>query len=154
MASRKQAANHWIAVSNLTNYPSFVLGCLFPKETHMPLPEIASKYSITTGTAEQVFKELFAFLFNEQHSRRLLLQGPTHRDTDSSLTVVSWATAKVHNDSCRDDFKWLKIRDDARSRGSALPFPRGLRTRQTFMTPEEFPQANCQIAVTLSLLER
>jgi len=117
-------------------------------ETHMSLPEIESKFAITSGTPEEVFDELFAFLCSMRGEWRFLLpyprvitrtrryhvcQGPR---PDSTATVVETASGRCS----------LKIKDDARTQGAAL-----LRSTQAshttdldglMMTPDGFILAN------------
>ncbi|TWU73168.1 hypothetical protein ED733_003430 [Metarhizium rileyi] len=148
LAHQLRAANHWMEFSSLTNYSQFVLATLFPSDTHMALPEIESKYAITSGSAEQVFNGLLAFLASEQRKWHLVLPYPhimirTRRyhvcqglRPGSTATIVETSSGRCS----------VKIKDDARSQGSVL-----LRTTQAshttdingqMMSPGEFAAAH------------
>jgi hypothetical protein len=148
IAGRLRAASYWMPFGTMANYSQFLLRRSLPMETHTSLPEIETKYAITSGSTEQVFDELFAFLCARQGEWRLLLPYP-HMVTrtrryhvcqgprpGSTATVVETASGRCS----------LKIKDDARSEGSAL-----LRSTQAshttdldglMMTPHEFVLAN------------
>jgi len=148
MARRLRGASYWMPFGTMANYFQFLLRGALPMETHMSLPEIESKFAITSGTPEEVFDELFAFLWSMRGEWRFLLpyprvitrtrryhvcQGPR---PGSTATVVETASGRCS----------LKVKDDSRTQGAAL-----LRSTQASHTtdrdglmimPDEFILAN------------
>ena len=55
MARRLRGASYWMPFGTMANYFQFLLRGALPMETHMSLPEIESKFAITSGTPEEVF---------------------------------------------------------------------------------------------------
>jgi hypothetical protein len=148
LASRLRGASYWMPFGTMANYFQFLLRRALPMDTHMSLPEIESKFAITSGSPEEVFDELFGFLCAMRGEWGFLLPYPhvitrTRRyhvcqrpRPGSTATVVETASGRCS----------LKIKDDARSEGSAL-----LRSTQAshttdldglIVTPHEFVLAN------------
>jgi hypothetical protein len=147
MTGSLRAASYWMPFGSMANYFQFLLRRSLPMETHLSLPEIESKFAVTSGSPEQVFDELFAFLCAMRGEWRFLLPYPhiitrTRRyhvcqgRPNSTATVVETASGRCS----------LKIKQAARRDGAAL-----LRSTQAShttdldgvrMTPEEFALAN------------